>query len=178
MQPDGVIHPRVFKEHPYTLTTPEGRVYRQLGETAYLRQKGEQFWQAVAAAPVDFLRRLGNRFLAATLWYVPSARAEGIEPPVLLWLNRVLHPLPFLALLVLALAAWRWRLSRVQMITIVIYVCYLLPYVVISYYERYAVPLLGVKALLVLWAADRLLARSDRETKSGCAIRQQQRVCA
>jgi hypothetical protein len=32
----------------------------------------------------------------------------------------------------------------------------LLPYVAISYYERYAVPLLAVKVLLVLWAVDSL----------------------
>jgi hypothetical protein len=38
-----------------------------------------------------------------------------------------------------------------------IYLVYLFPYVVISYYERYATPLLGVKVLLVLWVGDRLL---------------------
>jgi hypothetical protein len=34
----------------------------------------------------------------------------------------------------------------------------LLPYIVASYYERYAVPLLTVKVLLVVWAVDRLLS--------------------
>ena len=33
-------------------------------------------------------------------------------------------------------------------------------YVVVSYYERYSVPLLGVKVLLVLWGADRIGALS------------------
>jgi hypothetical protein len=36
-----------------------------------------------------------------------------------------------------------------------VYVLYLLPYIGVSYYERYAVPLLGVKVLLVVWGADR-----------------------
>jgi hypothetical protein len=39
-----------------------------------------------------------------------------------------------------------------------VYLLYLLPYVGISYYERYAVPLVGVKVLLVVWAVDRCLA--------------------
>ena len=37
-----------------------------------------------------------------------------------------------------------------------LYLCYLLPYIVISYYDRYALPLIGLKVLLVTWAADRL----------------------
>jgi hypothetical protein len=37
-----------------------------------------------------------------------------------------------------------------------VYLLYLLPYIAVSYYERYAVPLLGAKVLLVTWAADRL----------------------
>ena len=35
------------------------------------------------------------------------------------------------------------------------YVLYLVPYIVASYYERYGAPLLGIKVLLVLLAADR-----------------------
>ena len=38
------------------------------------------------------------------------------------------------------------------------YALYLGPYIGVSYYERYAMPLLAVKCLLVIWAADRLLA--------------------
>jgi hypothetical protein len=34
---------------------------------------------------------------------------------------------------------------------------YLLPYVAVSYYERYAFPLLAAKVLLVIWGVDRLL---------------------
>ncbi len=38
-----------------------------------------------------------------------------------------------------------------------VYLLYLLPYVGVSYYDRYAMPLLAVKILLVLWSADRVL---------------------
>jgi hypothetical protein len=39
-----------------------------------------------------------------------------------------------------------------------VYLVYLLPYVAVSYYERYTVPLLAVKVLFVLWAIGRLLS--------------------
>jgi hypothetical protein len=38
------------------------------------------------------------------------------------------------------------------------YVVYLMPYIAVSYYERYAAPLLGVKVLLVLWGVDRVIS--------------------
>ena len=59
-----------------------------------------------------------------------------------------------------AVQPWaRVPLSWPQWTVLVIYGLYLLPYVVVSYYERYAVPLDALKALLVLWAAERLLTR-------------------
>jgi hypothetical protein len=68
------------------------------------------------------------------------------------------HPLPFLAVLALAATAqWR-RLDRSQVVVIAVYFLYLLPYIGASYMERYVIPLLGIKVLLVLWAVDRLLS--------------------
>jgi hypothetical protein len=59
-------------------------------------------------------------------------------------------------LLVLAVTARREPLHASQWIVIAVYLIYLLPYVVVSYFERYAIPLLGVEVLLVLWAGERL----------------------
>src|SRR5436309_1702428 len=56
----------------------------------------------------------------------------------------------------LTLAALHERLDAIRGTVIGIYTAYLLPYIAISYYERYPVPILGVKALLIVWAADRL----------------------
>lgn len=49
-------------------------------------------------------------------------------------------------------------LSWPQWAVMGVYVAYLTPYVAISYYERYAVPLLGVKVLLMVWGGPRLVA--------------------
>jgi hypothetical protein len=157
MQPDGLVQRRTLALHPYTAATREGREYNALGETAFLDRKRRQFWEAVSSDPLDFLRRVAERLLGATLWYEPFDRVQEARQPWALWFSRLTHPLPFLALLVLAGTSARRPLQRPQWVVIGVYVLYLLPYVGVSYYERYAVPLLGVKVLLVLWAVDRVL---------------------
>jgi hypothetical protein len=157
LQPDGLLQTTTFKAHPIAAAHGSRREYRTLGEITFVDEKGRQFWAAVRADPEDFLERVASRFLGATLWYVPLDRVKEPRRPWVLWLGRLTHPLPFLALLFLVVTAVREPLHRVQWIVIGVYACYLLPYVAVSYYERYAMPLVGVKALLVIWGGDRLL---------------------
>jgi hypothetical protein len=148
----------MFTTHPYGSGRRERQEYQALGETAYLDRKREQFWQAVKANPKDFLDRVAYRLLGATVWYVPFHRDQEKQLPWVFWASRVTHPLPFVALLVLlGTAVWK-PLHWTQGTVIGVYAFYLLPYIGISYYERYGMPLLGVKVLLVLWAAERLLS--------------------
>src|SRR5207249_1741185 len=154
----GLIQNTTFSLHPYGPTTQEGHEYIVLGERSYLERKGQQFRQAVLADPLDFLQRMGSRFLGATLWYVPFVRAQELDRPWMIWMSRLIHPLPFLAMLFLIFSDIWDRLRREQWLIVGVYLLYLLPYVVISYYDRYAVPLLGVKLLLVIWAVDRLVS--------------------
>jgi len=158
LQPDGLIQNKTFATHPYGSASRERQEYKALGEMAFLDHKQEQFRAAVWADPLDFLDRAACRFLGATLLYEPFDRAGEAKKPWVLWLSRLAHPLPFLGFLVLTLTAvWR-RLTPAQWVVIGAYLLYLLPYVAVSYYERYAVPLVGVKVLLVLWAGGRLLS--------------------
>jgi hypothetical protein len=170
LQPDGLIQVKTFLHHPGRPDNREGQEYRSLGEIAYLDRKREQFWQAVSADPADFVDRVAYRLLGATLWYVPFDRAvEARHRPVVFWTMRVIFPLPFLAGLVLLFSGIRQPLTRVQWIALGVYGLYLLPYVAASYYERYGMPLLGVKVLLMLWATDRLLALRPRGTTKSAA---------
>lgn len=155
LQEDGLLQNTTIRLHPTSSRSQERQEYRALGETDYLKRKGEQFWQAVWADPGDYLDRVAERFLGATLWYVPYERTTEAKQPWLIWWSRLTHPLPFLALLVLLFSAGRERLSNPQITVIGVYLLYLLPYVLVSYYDRYAGPLLVVKVLLVLWAIDR-----------------------
>jgi len=165
LQWDGLL--RNFYTHPSGAAGREGREYRRLGEAAYLERKWQQYQEAVRAHPVGFLNRVSSRALGATLWYVPFNRILEAAQPWLLWTRRLTHPLPFLAMLLLVATSLHKPLSPPQWTVIGVYLLYLLPYIATSYYERYAVPLLAVKVLLVIWAMDRLLTlrilqRADR----------------
>jgi hypothetical protein len=157
LQEDGLIQRQTFAHFP-SRDGPEGKEFRALGEIAYLDRKREQFAQAVRADPLDYLDRVACRFLGATLWYEPFDRVAAARRPWLLWLSRLVHPLPFLALLFLVGTSLGRRLTRAQWTVIGVYLLYLFPYIAVSYYERYGTPLLGIKVLLVLWAAGRLLS--------------------
>lgn len=136
----------------------ERQQFKALGEIAFLDLKRKQFWDSVWADPVDYLDRTCHRFLVATVWYEPLFRAEAARRPWMLWTDRVIHALPFFGFLFLCFSATQTKLHQYQWIVMGAYVIYLLPYIAISYYDRYALPLLGVKVLLVIWAADRLLS--------------------
>jgi hypothetical protein len=156
MQDDGLFHATTARRHPSVRGSREGQEYKALGETAYLDRKREQFADAVWADPMDFLDRVADRFLAATVWYVPFNRVDEARRPAMLWARRLVHPLPFLALGCLLCSGFRAPLSWPQWSVIGIYMFYLMPYVAASYYPRYAIPLVAVKVLLVIWALDRL----------------------
>jgi len=161
LQNDGLLQFSTFHFHPFGAGRRERQEYEALGEMAFLDRKRQQFWESVQADPVGFLDRVAQRALGATLWYVPFHRESAANRPVVLWISRLTHPLPFLALLVLVFTLLAEPLSRAQWVVIGVYLLYLLPYVGASYYDRYAVPLLGVKVLLVVWAVDRLLSGSN-----------------
>lgn len=155
-QPTGLLHPETFDTHPYQAGQPEGHAYRALGEIAYLDLKGTQFWQAVQDDPEEFLNRAADRFLAATLWFEPFVPQEGRYP----WILRVaclVHPLPFLAAVVLVFRGIARQLTWSRWALVGTYLLCLLPYIVISYYDRYGMPLLGVKVLLILAAVDEIV---------------------
>ncbi len=162
LQPDGLIQRSTFSTHPYGSPNRERQEYKRLGEMAFLDAKRQLFWQSVRSDPLEFIDRVACRFLGTTLWYVPFERNEATRRPVVFWTNRIVHPLPFLALLFLAGSALWLPLQRGQWVVMIAYVAYLGPYIVASYYERYGVPLLGVKVALVAWAGIQMVAIGTR----------------
>jgi hypothetical protein len=154
LQSDGLLNNGGMNRHPIHHYSRERRAYESLGEIAYLDRKAEQFVGAVAADPLEFADRIAARFLGATLWLVPENREPRASATWYLWIQRVAHPLPFVALLVLVVVGVRRGLSTIAWTTIAVYSLYLLPYVVVSYYPRYGFPLLAAKVLLLIWACD------------------------
>jgi hypothetical protein len=156
LTPDGLLQMKTFSGHPWAAAGKQRQDYKVLGEMEFIDQKRALFWQSVADDPLDFLDRVACRGLGATLWYVPASREDEARRPWVLWTSRILHPLPCLALLLLLATAPAQRLQPAQWVVMGAYLLYLSPYIAVSYYDRYAMPLLAVKALLVIWAADRL----------------------
>jgi hypothetical protein len=155
--------------HPYHKNGKERREYERLGEAKFLDLKRDQLLQAIEANPLTFANRTAGRFLNATLWYAPFPGGSGGGRPWMVWMSRVTHPLAFVAVVFLiGTAHWR-RLHELQWTVIGVYFVYLVPYIGASYYERYGLPLLGVKVLLVIWATDRLLSWRRPRCDSGHA---------
>jgi hypothetical protein len=164
LQKEGLLKAGAFGSHPYASNGRERAEYKTLGEMAFLDKKKELFWKAVWEDPEDFLDRVASRFLGTTLWYVPFDRGQETARPWTTRITRLTYPLPFLALLVLAYTAvWR-PLHPIQWMVMGVYLVYLMPYIAISYYDRYAMPLLGVKTLLIIWGVDRVLALVKQRT--------------
>ncbi len=158
LQPDGLIQQKTFDSHPYGNAGRERQEYKRLGEMAFLDRKRELFWQSVRADPLEFIDRVACRLLGTTLWYVPFNRTDPTLRPKSFWASRLIHPLPFLALLVLAGSSIWVPLHRSQWAVMAVYLLYLSPYIAASWYDRYGLALLGVKVLLVIWVVVRLLS--------------------
>lgn len=142
VQAGGVLHHPIFISHPNAGDNPERRAYDRLGETAYLEQKWNQFYQAVRDNPLDFVQRTANRFLEATLLYVPFNPKVTSLRPGMARLAQWVYPTPFLCLVLLqATSPWQ-PLTWAQRVVIGVYLAYLQPYVLVGYYDRYKFPLL------------------------------------
>jgi hypothetical protein len=165
LQAPGVL--KAGQAHPYFATSQERQEYQRLGEPEYMARKWQQFAEAVRADPMEYLNRVASRFLCATVWYESSAPVQDARRPWLVWLNRCIHPVPFLALVALLFTGMQRRLRLIEWEVIGVYLCCLLPYIAVSYYDRYALPLLGVKVLLVLWAAARVWIAPTKVARAG-----------
>ena len=154
-----------FAEHPYTAPGRERAEFKLLGETAYLEKKRQMFRSAYAEEPAKFVEQIATRLTAATLWYVPFWPEEASRLPTWVAPRRLVHPVPMLSLLFL-LATCFWRpLHAVQWIVMGVYVAYLLPFIAITYYDRYAAPLLAAKVLLVIFAVQRIGSWRSADTE-------------
>src|SRR5205807_1139324 len=149
LQPGGVLHDPIWATHPNFGNNPELREYVRLGEPAFMDRKWDQFAAAVRADPGDFLTRVGNRFVEALLVYVPFNTDDERRRPEATFYARLVYPLPFVCLVGLAAVAPWHRPRREQWVVIAVYLAYLLPYVAISYYDRYKVPVIGMEAVLL-----------------------------
>ncbi|MGC8642452.1 MAG: hypothetical protein ACP5XB_21535 [Isosphaeraceae bacterium] len=150
LEPDGVLREATALTHPYVSDGEEHARYKQLGEMKYLDEKGRAFLESVRGNPLSFCKRVFNRLLAASVLHIPYESRNGSVSQML---GRIIFPLPVVGM-VLMLASPGWAKDRRKVIALVIFVMHLTPYILVSYYVRYAIPLLPIKVLFCFWGLE------------------------
>jgi hypothetical protein len=157
---DGLFDEEFVKKHPvWHLQDDYQHPYRKLGEMQFLDTYREKLFAALKQDPYRYLRNIWNRLLAALIVYYPYHPYEGIS----VLFNRLLHPLPVICLLLL-LCINRHGLSDYAKIAMLMYAIYLVPYILISYYTRYGIPMTLIKLLLCAWGIDHVLHAVEKRT--------------
>lgn len=147
---EGRLSTKVFRTHPYSANGAERAEYVALGEIAFLDVKKQQFLDEVRARPHRLADKIHDRLHAATIDYSPMDDEE-YERTTLYQMCYVGQPLFAFAGLALMLASPIRRLPRGAWTGLAFLFVYLLPYVLVSYYDRYEFPLWGLKTLVVAW---------------------------
>jgi hypothetical protein len=160
----GVLDASSFENHPMARTLgrsgggrPDESQFVKMGESRYVHQFKKKSFERLSEDPDVYLRKLINRLLATTVYYHPYHREH--EHGWTLLLRRCVYPLPFVSLLLLLyLRAFRGHpLGDHGRGAVLIYAVFLLPYVVVTFYSRYSIPLAPMQVLFCYWAADRLV---------------------
>ncbi len=154
---DGVLDEEALRIHPYvTQSGNELERVKQMGEIDYVREKRELALQAIREDPFDFVERIANRIAAAFLWYLPHRMSE-YGRPWQLWMDRLLVILPTLS--AIYLFAWSRRpVDPAVRIALALWLLLLAPYLIVSYYDRYALPALPMQMVVVSAALGRLVS--------------------
>ncbi len=179
---DGVLEQTTCMTHPWNRNGLQRKRYAEIGEIAFVAEKGREGIQSIRNAPISFAQRIANRFVVATVLYQPfSAYHRTRQAGIPFLMKRIVFPLPFLGFVVTLIYAVRRPVPIQIQAACSIYALSLLPYVLVSYYDRYAIPLLGIKVLLVLSLvhcvvssvrdrAARVSSRSDKSLCDGNAV--------
>lgn len=151
---DGLIDDVVTSRHPFPSQGPARLQYLRMGEIRFVESKWPEIFAVLRDNPMQVIDRIARRAVAALLAYYPySASYERLKWPMLF--KRIVHPLPFLAALALLVLPSETSSRRPIQITFAIYALTLAPYIIVSYYDRYAAPLFTIKCLLVLYLSQR-----------------------
>jgi hypothetical protein len=145
---NGVLDMQTLRIHPYiNRTGTELEQVRELGEAEYVREKRRLAFQAIANDPLEFAERVAQRVWAAFVWYEPY-RLREYNQPWKLRFRRMLVILPTLC----AIYLFVWRRHKVEpaiQLAVAIMLLMLLPYLPVSYYDRYSLPTLPMQLLIV-----------------------------
>ena len=79
---NGVLDYTTFVRHPYNPMSAENQTYRALGETRFLAERRAAALDSILADPLDFGRRVANRFSNAFLFTASPANIARVDPRI------------------------------------------------------------------------------------------------
>jgi len=132
----------------------EFELYKYLGEKEFLEKYEKEFKQKITKEPQLFIEKVFRRLQATTLVYYPYN--QEYEARCLVWRSFV-HALPFCFMLLILL--FQKNKNCHFGCTVFIYVSFLTPYILISYYIRYSIPLVPLQSLFIFWGLDMLFSK-------------------
>ncbi len=176
---DGVVDFATGISHPWRSRGEQRTEYIEQGEMPFLAARWPMIRKVIREHPGWWPEQSANRLLAATIVYQPThweqqrwrwdpatqyagSRQADDDPHTKRpwrWIpafKYATYVLPFLCLLI-ALWLRKAPLENGLVAAMWIYGAYLLPYVLISYYDRYALPLLGIKMVLAVYGVDTVI---------------------
>ncbi len=143
---DGVLDMNTTALHPYIADGKLREIYEAKGEIRFVSDCGVLARESILSEPGHYGVRVLRRLLAATLIYQAHDRVDSSNRWIVI-LTTVVFPFPAFAILAMLCFKRRWN-KRVKA-AVAIYCMLLLPYVLVSYCERYAMPLIGIKLYLL-----------------------------
>jgi len=155
---EGVLDSRTLFDQPFSGYSKQRKRYQEIGEIAFIEEKGSIAKKSIYDKPSDFATRIANRWAAACVYYTamrPAGEQPGSGWPIF-W-KRIVFPLPAISVFFL-LAMRRMPFEPELWSAIAIWFFTLLPYILISYYDRYATSLVGMKMLIVIFGVNTLVS--------------------
>lgn len=162
---DGVFDLSTCRTHPYAKNSQDAELYTELGERAFLAQKADVFWQDIRSRPGRWVNRTVYRGLVATIYPAPFDGNHRIR--ILARLGAWCFALAICGSIVFILRSKWSELPIGVRIAISLWGLILLPYVLVSFYQRYAIPLFPLQVFLMAYAVtDEPNGRTEDNTPS------------
>lgn len=147
---DGVIDDRAFSRHPWSDDGKDAKnELLKVGEARFLEVRWNAFRQSLADDPQRFSEHIVNRFCACFFTY--SSTYASHESLLITRLIRAFWCIP--TVFGFLILTFNRRSGRDALLCVTLYVVALSPYILISYYPRYAAQLGGIQMLLVVYGA-------------------------
>lgn len=150
---DGVLDSLSNHKHPWATKSQEFFEYKRVGEISFVRDRQREAIESITADPANYLMRFIKRgvaaFLVSSRFFDPDCR----------------HPIAIGLIAALPAMAGLWLIvdgvrRRGPLMSMGILGVGLMPYVLLSYYDRYAAPFVLFKMLLLVYASHSLVSSS------------------